>query len=335
MNFKTNVDNVYGYVKKDGTAVYRIRRRNPRTGKDDIRTVVPPEGCTTGRKLTAFLNDERSKFFRDIESGFNPCTARSTFREYFEGPFKNSSTVRPKIWHDYEGHMRRHTMDWLGNMRMGEINKQTMAAYLSYLRNEKKVGNSTYNAIIRVLKSVFNHAVEGGIMLANPLRGKTGKFVTVVSDTKALTPDELSDVVEVISNENLFWRTLYLFVIVTGCRRGEVVALRWEDLELDGPAPYVNINHSVEYVPGEPLMLVDTKTLNSKCSINLPQLVVDLFKEMREGCDTGFVSVERIVTSLLCTLTPSTLIPTGCVKGQVWNTSRLTYYAEPLQPQWR
>lgn len=289
MIMKTDVDNVYGYLKKDGTVVYRIRRLNPRTGKSEIRSVTPPEGATSGRKLTAFLNEERNKFFRELDCGLNPCTARSPFKEYFMGPYKNSFTGRPKTWYDYEALIRRHTMDWLGNVRMGEINKQTMEALLSYLSKDRGVGDSTYNATIRVLKAVFNHAMEDGIMLTNPLHGKTGKMKKVVSDTKALTPEELAAVVDAVSQQDLYWRSLYLFIIVTGCRRGEVIGLRWEDLELDAYYPCVNVNHSVEYIPGQPLLLVDTKTLNSKRKIYLPSTEVEFLKEMKEGCDTGFV----------------------------------------------
>lgn len=287
------VDNVYGYLKKDGTIVYRIRRLNPRTGKSEIRSVVPPEGHKSGRKLTAYLNEERNKFFRELDSGLNPCTSRSSFKEYFDGPYKKSFTGRPKTWYDYESLIRRHVVDWLGNVRMGEINKQTMETFTFHLRTEKEIGDATYNSILRVLKAVFNHAVEDGVMINNPLKGKVGRMMKLDSKTKALTPDELSLVIEAISDENLYWRTLYLFTIVTGCRRGEVVAVRWEDLELDVEYPCVHVNHSVEYVPGMPLILVDTKTLNSKRTIYLPSVVVDLLHEMHDNCGEGFVFCGR------------------------------------------
>ncbi len=180
-------------------------------------------------------------------------------------------------------------MGWLGNIKMGDINKQTMESFTAYLSKDANVGNSTYNAIIRVLKAVFNHAVEDGVMVSNPLGKKLGRMKPVVSNTEALLPADIPKIIDAVSEEDLYWRTLYLFLIATGCRRGEIVALRWDDLDLDSDYPCVYIRHSVEYIPGQPLTVVDAKTLNSRRSIYLPKMVVDPLKEMREQCDIGFV----------------------------------------------
>ncbi len=292
MFVNTGIDNVYGYIKKDGTISYRIRKSDPRTGKSQIRTVVPPEGYRSGRKLTSYLTDERNRFFKELEAGLNPCTARSTFEDYFFGPYKKSFMGRDKTWHDYEATVRRHVIDWLGKVKMGEINSQTMIAFTDYLKN-KGIGKPTYNSVIRILKAVFNCAIQDGVMLKNPLHGRVGKAMSVESDTKALTPDELSGLVVALTEETLFWRTLYMFLIVTGCRRSEAIALRWEDLDLESENPCANIKHSAEYVPRRPLMMVETKTHKSKRTVYLPQAVVSLLEEMRAQCDVGFVFCGR------------------------------------------
>ncbi len=98
---ETKVPNVYGYAKKDGTTSYRIRRVNPRTGKGEIRTVTPPEGSRSGRKLESFLTAERDRFFKELDAGLNPCTARSTFKEYFELSYKPAFRKRDKTIADY------------------------------------------------------------------------------------------------------------------------------------------------------------------------------------------------------------------------------------------
>jgi len=284
-----DLDNITEYVKKDGTTVYRIRRYNSRTGKSEMRTVTPPKGFENGRKLTVFLTDERNKFFREVDGGMSETNARITFSDYFMGPFKNSFTGRDKTWHDYEGLFRRHMQPYLGRLRMGDFNKQTIIGFFRYLDDEVKVGASTYNGIYRLLNSVLNNAVDDDILLKNPLNSKTIKKKEIVADTKSLSQGDLETLITCLNNEDLFWRTLFMLLISTGCRRGEIVGLRWENVHLSDDSPFIDIVHSVEYIPHEGTKLVAPKTSLSRRRVFIPEQVKEMLKGMYEECHKGFV----------------------------------------------
>lgn len=282
------IENVYRDQKKDGTYVYRIRKYNSRTGNSDIRTVVPPEGLTE-RKLVAFLYDERNKFFRELEGGLLPATARTTFADYFENQFKNSFTGREKTWHDYEGHYTRHMKTWLGRVKIGDINKALLVQYFKYLDQEEKVGASTFNAIYRIMSSILNNAVDDDLIMKNPLNSKVVKKKEVQSKTDALRPEDLDILVKLLEDEPHFWRTLYMLTISTGCRRGEIVGLRWENVHIFEEYSYIEVVHSVEYVPGEGKKLVDPKTYCSRRKIFIPNLVRELLYEEYLQSHSGYV----------------------------------------------
>jgi len=87
-------------------------------------------------------------------------------------------------------------------------------------------------------------------------RGFTGLVATQSVDlpplgAKKLTPPASADVrklIDYVLADDPDWGTLFAVVAWTGCRRGEVCALRWEDIDLVGKS--ILIHRSVTAVPG-------------------------------------------------------------------------------------
>ena len=283
------MDNIYSYTKKDGVTVYRIRRYNSRTKKSEIRTVTPPKGCESGRKLINFLTEESNKFFREVDGGISPATGRMTFSEYYEHNFQEyKHRVAKKTLHDYNGLYQRHIKPWMGGVRVKDIDKNLIVQFFNNLE-DKGVGASTFNATYRVMHMVLEYLVSDDILIKNPLDSKLVKMIPVESKTFALTPEELEEMITVIEKEPVYWRSLFMFLICTGCRRGEALGMRWNDIHLFEQYPYIEINHSVEYVPGEPLSLVSPKTPQSHRVVYIPNVLHELLYEMYEHCHTGYV----------------------------------------------
>ncbi len=281
--------NVYGYEKKDGTITYVIRVYDGHQKKDQCRTVIPPDDCTSKTKLERFLTEERNKFYRELKQGFSPEFSRLTFAEYFEGPCREYHSSGEKTWYDYFNHYRRHIKPWLGNYRMSEIDKMVLIRFFKHLETEDDVGSSTFNAIYRLMKMVLNHAVDDGVFLKNPLNSKIVKLKQIHSETSALTDEEVEKLIRFLENEDLYWRTMYMVMITTGMRRGEIVGLQWVNVHLEPEDPFIDVVHSVEYVPGKGVMLGPPKTSSSIRRIPLMEEVRSLLSQMYGGNPDGFV----------------------------------------------
>ena len=105
--------------------------------------------------------------------------------------------------------------------------RRLIQSYFKHLDEKGEIGDSTYNFIIRLLNAVFNCAVADGVLLKNPLSLKAVKRKDVEPDVAVLSPEELESLVQFLELEDRFWQTLFMTMICTGCRRGEVVALCW------------------------------------------------------------------------------------------------------------
>ena len=92
--------------------------------------------------------------------------------------------------------------------------------------------------------------------------------------------EELEQIRDKLKQEHIKWRTITHLLIVTGCRRGEIMGLKWAAIDLDKRKLYIRNNLLYEKDRG---IYQDTvKTEDSVRTINLPQETVDLLTEYRE-----------------------------------------------------
>lgn len=92
--------------------------------------------------------------------------------------------------------------------------------------------------------------------------------------------EELEQIRDKLDKEPLKWRVITHLLIVTGCRRGEIMGLKWAAVDLDRKKLYIRNNLLYEKERG--IYQDSVKTENSVRTINLPQETVDLLTEYRE-----------------------------------------------------
>ena len=113
-------------------------------------------------------------------------------------------------------------------------------------------------------------------------------------------PEEIAAILDALEGEPLKWRALVHLLIVTGCRRGEILGLKWEKIDLEtGKA---RIDTTLLYAKDRGLYESTTKTGNVR-TVGLPKETVQLLREWRKEClalrlangdrwhDTGYVFI--------------------------------------------
>lgn len=92
-------------------------------------------------------------------------------------------------------------------------------------------------------------------------------------------PETISAIRTALESEPIKWRTLTHMLLITGARPGEILGLKWDNVDFDKSRVYVcaNIQHTSERGIYE-----DTpKTERSKRYISLPAETMQLFKQYR------------------------------------------------------
>jgi integrase len=172
-----------------------------------------------------------------------------TFAEVAKEWLHSKSDRRPSHVLDLRTRLDRHLLPVFGPQKMDRIAVQRIERFRDDLR-DREYAPRTINAILRIMSAVFRLAIKRGQCTRNPL-DSVDRAVRVARELKsdevgdagndAVDPDSVlspSDIETLVSAARRgFERTLIATAYLTGAREGELLALRWSDLELSKEGP--------------------------------------------------------------------------------------------------
>ena len=201
----------------------------------------------------------------------------------------------------------------------------------------KKIARSTADAIARALETdivdLFLVEMDGGQLapktilehhrLIHTILAQAEKELLVpynaaakATPPKSTRPEpdyfQPSDIVRIraaLQAEPLKWRTITELLIITGCRRGEIMGLRWN--RVDFQQRTIRIDTNLLYSPKRGIYESTTKTEGSVRTIKLPAETIELLKEYRreyidlrqkmgdQWHETGFLFVKENGTPMI------------------------------------
>ena len=92
-------------------------------------------------------------------------------------------------------------------------------------------------------------------------------------------PEEISRIFEALEGEPLKWKAATHLLIVTGCRRGEIMGLRWS--RVDFVKKQIKIDTNLQYSSKRGVYPSTTKTPSSERTIMLPEETMELLRELK------------------------------------------------------
>ena len=162
-------------------------------------------------------------------------------------------TLRPATFVSYEGAVRNHLVPYFGDVALTSITREQverfMAAKLVAVdeTGERVWSVKTLTNVLMVLKRLLASALDWSYLSTNPassVKAPTRQHV----EREGFTREELGTVFATAAAP---WAALFRIYAFTGLRRGELLGLKWSDVELD--AGRIHIRRSFgRYGFGEP-----------------------------------------------------------------------------------
>ncbi len=178
-------------------------------------------------------------------------------------------------------------------------------------------------AVPHVLRAAFAQAVRWGWLDRNPVAQATAPRVHHVETIPPGVIDVLRVIERAAASRNLENAIVFRIIAATGCRRGEVCALRWMDVDLFGESPRVVIRRAVLDLEGE-RTVEDTKTHASRW-IRIDPETAELLRQQRaKAVELGEASgVPVTVEDFVFPRTPGSKEPVPPNRiGQAWGRYR-------------
>ena len=209
------------------------------------------------------------------------------YKEYVK-PF-----VKPKTQIDYENHIYNHIIPEIGAIKLKDLTQTDLQQFYTRLKTNgrlihvEKRGNGVSNKLVRgthvICATALEKAIQEGLITKNPAKGcklppKKSK------EMKTLSKEEMYRFLIQAKEYGLY--ELFVLELSTGVRRGELLALKWSDLNMR--TGNLNISRQVYTVNGE--LIVDTpKTRASIRTIVLPKDIVEMLKEYKKTVDSEWI----------------------------------------------
>ena len=132
---------------------------------------------------------------------------------------------------NYTHQWERFIKPWAGTKPLASIRRREVTAFHQHIGQNH--GRLTANRVIAFLRAAINRAIrEHELDLPNPARSIM--FYREESRTRRLAKDELPAFLRAVSEEaNRNVRDMLLLALFTGARKGNLVAMRWEDVSLE------------------------------------------------------------------------------------------------------
>lgn len=170
----------------------------------------------------------------------------------------------------YSSQIDNHIIPAIGNYKMEDVTPKLIND-LQRDFNDSGKAISSRRKLYNVLNGIFQMAYKDGTITENPMlkadKPKQCKGENVQQEAeKAYTPEELSYILACVEKEPLKWQTFINIATDTASRRGEIVALKWKEVDLKNGIITIRINGQVSTSRGakQRILKRQEKWLNKK-----------------------------------------------------------------------
>lgn len=254
--------------------------KNKKTGKWEAWVSYKDfTGKYKNKHLTGFNRKKDAEIaaalWKEKNENDNPDTLRfeilyDKYLEYKKTVNKASSIVST------DNKVAKHIMPYFSKRKVQDITVHDIRAWQNEMRSKTKDGHVKYS--IKYLQSL--HTILSSILdygqkyhnITNNVAKLAGNFVdnsSLIKEMDFFTYDEWKKFEDAFADDDFEYKCFFQFLYWTGCRRGEVQALTWNDFNAD--LNYVTIKKTLSNkVTGMGYQITAPKTKSSNRRISIP-----------------------------------------------------------------
>jgi integrase len=259
--------------RKDGQWRAEILLGRKPNGKDDRRYLY---GRTRGEDQTK-LDDLRRRAAGGMLGAAEK--ERESVAAYLTGWLDGAKTsLRPLTWKRYSEIVTLHLIPGRGRHKIAALKPDHVAGLYARLR-AGGLGPSTVHSCHRVLHRALGVAVRRGYLPRN-VCGLIDPPKVPRTEIIPPTPEQIATLLDAAEAHGDRLVALWELAVYTGARQGELLALRWADLDLDRAT--ISIRRTlIEVLAGEPTY-GEPKSETSRRTLSLPPEAVAALRAHRD-----------------------------------------------------
>ncbi|MGD6831398.1 tyrosine-type recombinase/integrase [Sutcliffiella halmapala] len=164
------------------------------------------------------------------EKGSYIDPSKITFGEYITKWLQNKQDISPETRYTNEGHLKNHILPIMAGIPLQKVNVSHIEELIGKL-NDKGLADGTVRKIYNLVYTCFKNASKKELISKNPfdLLEKGDKPKTSKPKIDFWTAEEVKQFFNVLEHRQ---KIMFVLAIHCGLRRGEILGLRWKDIDL-------------------------------------------------------------------------------------------------------
>ena len=272
---------------------YQIKVSNGRdiNGKQIIETATfTPDPQKTKKQNEKALKKFALDFEETVKTGEYLKGNKITFEKYSElwlSEYAEKQMEKTSV-ESNEDFLKWYILPYIGHIKLGEIKPLDIKSVYGKLQ-DRGLSSSTVKRVSNTISSMLSCAVDWQLIKENPCKRVKKPKEERQKEVEHFTPEQALTFLEYIEEpytakhggrgekmkgvidvrrESLQLITLFNLALYTGARRGELLALRWEDIDFESHT--VTINKSLAKTKKDGYFIKTTKNKTSDREVSIP-----------------------------------------------------------------
>lgn len=264
-----------------------------RRGRGEGSITLLPDGRYQGRLDLGYVSGKRRrkavygktrrevqhqlvKLRRDLQQGIPSADERQTVAQFLTRWLEDAArhTIRPSTYDGYANLVRRHIAPEIGRMPLAKLTPQRLSALYGVLL-DKGLAPRTVQYAHAVLRRALAQAVRWNLLPRN-VADAVDAPLPKRKEIAALTADQSRQLLDSARADRLY--ALYVLALTTGMRSGELLGLKWQDV--DWHKATLHVRRTLGRTSAG-VTFGEAKTAKGRRAIALPGLAVAALREHR------------------------------------------------------
>lgn len=253
------------------------------------RMTYKPDPNMTAKQIEKEVQRQAVLFEEQCNNGTVAADGRMKLADFVPIYLENAKhRLSPVVYEKYSRMLDICIIPMLGHMKLKDIKPIHIQKFVNALEEREthidgtggKLSSSTVRRYYTMVQSVLHSAYKLGLIGVNPADSDRITLPKIEEQTTEIfTDDELAKLLNCLEGEPLQYKLLIHLALNTGCRRGELVGLKWGDIDYN--TGILTVSRSNYKLTGDTEIKSKTTKTGKSRAIMLPPYCTTMLRRFR------------------------------------------------------